>query len=380
MSASDVYRRPELVKVPEGAAAAEDIIEHWAILIADLRDTEPIEASDAEWAQDVLSCWTGVERLRTDLVATALDPGDIEWVEKVVKASGRVLALVGSPGPTLEGWLDDLEALDRSYDDDFLEDPVERARLARELLLALDHAELFQAALARLGVDAPDDASTPMLERCAVKCAEQADLFAAAEPFVRATGEAFRPDLAEHDPDLALTALKYVAVLDALVELQSEAFLDESPPIEPGGAKEFGAAHDGVSELPRLGEPVTSIAAWLAERSRSSDAEERDRYGIAAATSEQTVVLEHEAFVVSLVGAQLLLDLNDGVELTPGAMPRFESEGHEPLVGATDDEIPGEFVFSLGAAQFGVASGLLRVPLKTGEVEISLPTPGKDDN
>ena len=78
-----------------------------------------------------------------------------------------------------------------------------------------------------------------MLEECAKRCAELSGVFAAAEAFVRAAGEALRPDLAEQDPLLALTALKYVAVLDALVELRAGASTAGLPALDPAVAREL---------------------------------------------------------------------------------------------------------------------------------------------
>jgi hypothetical protein len=53
------------------------------------------------------------------------------------------------------------------------------------------------------------------LDRCRAWLAENADLFLAASVHVQAVGQALRPDLAETDYDLALTALKYEFLLDA---------------------------------------------------------------------------------------------------------------------------------------------------------------------
>ncbi len=130
--------------------------------------------------------------------------------------------------------------------------------------------------------------------------------------------------------------------------------------------------------------PTARVISPGARRAGPELAELTKRYALAAATSRDDVVYEHEAFTLTLLDDVLVLNLARDADLTPGAHPSIELVGLGDWSCIEDEEIPGQYVFPLGGENprslpvklFPVE---LRVPLTTGEVTIPLVFVRDDD-
>jgi hypothetical protein len=196
-----------------------DIVKYW--LDRASLALEPLEESEdlgPRSAYDLLAAWTGVDRFSTCLpenqsrLAATLDEACRSRADELVELARSV--------PDPEGWL----AEAREYEQSYLEgegDSEDLATWAWALTNDLDEAELVACALERL--DEPTGAVLhDRLLVCAGWYSQKGSLFLQVVPYLRALGDAVRPDLGDVDPDLELTVWKAVTVLDAYEEALSE--------------------------------------------------------------------------------------------------------------------------------------------------------------
>lgn len=105
---------------------------------------------------------------------------------------------------------------------------------------------------------------------------------------------------------------------------------------------------------------------------RGSDTAPSEALAAAAATTREQVILQDSELTITLLEDALVVDLSSDAELLAGQLPTLETDAHPSLPATTDDEIPGEYRFPLGAEQLDALETRLRVPLTTSEVLIDL--------
>jgi hypothetical protein len=212
-----------------GAGIPDPLIEvdDWLDRLRDLLDAGPETAHEA---YDLLALWGKLRRVRPEML-TQLQAADVlERADSLLSERGRELTTQALTIPNPSAWLEETAQLEAAYEEPAA--PEIRSALAERLLSDLDDADLVLDAARRHGQDSPELAGE--LDRCQEWLAEHADMFLAASVHVQAVGLAMRPDLAEQDYGLAVTALKYVDVLHAAETAEAQLALADVQPLARG--------------------------------------------------------------------------------------------------------------------------------------------------
>ncbi len=197
---------------------------------------------------DLLALWARLQRTRPDLLAQLEGNQELAGAETLLAERDPELARLALTVPDPPTWREETRALEASYEE--LIDPVERSTLAENLLTDLDDAELVLHSARRHGVDDPQ--LDKELQVCRTWLMRHADLFLAASVFVQAVGMTFRPELADEDYDLALTALKYERILDAAEEAEAELAFVGLTPFHPSVIKALAQQYQQKAEKSTL--------------------------------------------------------------------------------------------------------------------------------
>ncbi|MCL6502784.1 MAG: hypothetical protein K6T86_08870 [Pirellulales bacterium] len=187
---------------------------------------------EPELARKLAAAHLRLRRVRPELLENAEAGQVTEGLARWFKQHGpEVAALL--PRLDVSAWQRDAAALDASYEEDW--QPEQRTALAEKLLKELDDAQLVAQACEEAGFE--DAQYGEQLEVCDAWCLMHADLLLAAATHVQAVGLALRPDLLDVDAQLALSAVKYEAILDAAVEMEQTLGLrcapEEAEAIQP---------------------------------------------------------------------------------------------------------------------------------------------------
>lgn len=269
------YLRPVLSATRRNIPDPSSEVECWIDALAELvEDTG--QRGVCHRAYDLLATLGRLERARPELVGASDVDGVRAKAEALLAAEGPELAREALKVPNTRAWLEEAVRLDGSYDEAW--DPVARAHLAETVLLDLDDADLMLWQAERLGV--ADAELAIELDRCAYWVQTHADCFLAAGVRVQAIGQTLRPDLREAEPDLAMTAEKFVHVLDAIEIAEDELSFRTVAPLTPAERRELlswsaepfrevspgrGRSVTGPPRLPNWvwspGEPVLAAAA-----------------------------------------------------------------------------------------------------------------------
>ena len=217
------YERPRLAATRKGIPDPVLLVDCRLERLEDLRESAGpvIAAGGSETLGAVLSSWGWCQRVRPELIHEVEGEEILRWAAGVLHAGNAedlstVLTLAAR-----KTWMEDVKALESSYEDPL--EPTQRSAWAEGLLTQLDDAELLACAAESRGVS--DDRLADWLAECSSWVAANADCFLACGTWVQAMGQTFRPDLyslSEHDAAWALTAEKYVRVLDALEDAEAD--------------------------------------------------------------------------------------------------------------------------------------------------------------
>lgn len=193
------------------------------------------EAESKTSCFDTVALYGRLSRVRPSLLkATGLLE---EWAKACQGVAGRLLELADyalselNPG----GWLEEAQELADACDDGA--DSSELSEWAESLLTDLDDAELIIWAAERAGIaEERCNQVVDELRKCFQWLTDNRDRFFAAGVFIQAIAQTLRPDLEESDPDLALSTIKYILLLDALEEAEQILFVPkaEAVPVQPG--------------------------------------------------------------------------------------------------------------------------------------------------
>lgn len=160
-------------------------------------------------------------RQLVDELAQRLNRQGADWIKGALKV------------PNPPAWLNDVDMLEESSD--ALAPPLAHVEAACNLVEDLDDVDLVYWFARNIGVR--DQRLERELEECHFRLAVQPDTFLPASVYVQAVGELLRPDLAEFDPELAVTAQKFIVLLDAFVAAEQSVTLADQPRLPPGVLK-----------------------------------------------------------------------------------------------------------------------------------------------
>jgi hypothetical protein len=197
---------------------------------------------------DLLALWAWLERLRPEFLVQQGAEAEAAAAAQAVREGGEELAREALTMPNPAAWLQEARDLEAAYDE--AADPVVRSTLAERLLTDLDDAELVAYAAERCGLT--DAGLEQELTRCRAWLADHADLFLAASVHVQAVGQALRPELAELDYGLALTALKYEQLLNAAEAAEAALATERLSPLPRQVVAEAVKRFRQEREAPRL--------------------------------------------------------------------------------------------------------------------------------
>lgn len=210
------YRRPDLAAVRHGHLHWQEEVREW-LDQADDWLAGRATGTDGERAHDLVALHGKLTRLDPALLGPLDDCDTHRHLASAIEAGGRELIEQAVAAIDLDGWREELAALDQAVDSADA-DAAEVVRWAAELLDELDDAELICWAGQRSGAEpaGPRDA----LDGCVREVVRRGSVLLHAGVFVQALGWAIRPDLPAADPDLADTARKLVYLLDLLEEVE----------------------------------------------------------------------------------------------------------------------------------------------------------------
>ncbi|HIQ22816.1 MAG TPA: hypothetical protein EYH34_16445 [Planctomycetes bacterium] len=220
MTEENRYVRPELAGGSGGLIDPLLLVDTWLDELEELRQTAARQEGrpPADDLFDLLAAWARLQRVRPELIARLEGRDTVAWAEArladLSAAQLRSAAAVFDPAT----WFREARRFEQSYEE-WIE-ATDQAYWAQCILADLDDAELVLSTLEDR--DLADDARADKVAECCAWVVDHADLFLAAGAWVQAVGETIRPDLLDFHPGLAITAEKFVAILDELEASQRE--------------------------------------------------------------------------------------------------------------------------------------------------------------
>jgi hypothetical protein len=228
------YIFPDLTATRGGIPDPLVEVDCWLSQLQDVLDAGPETADEA---YDLLALWAKLRRARPELIEQLEGMQVLAQADATLAARGSDLASQALTVPTPRMWLLAVQALDQAFEDVGLAEA--RSTLTEGLLTDLDDATLALYAARRHGID--DRELESELEPCLDWLAENAGLFLPAAVHVQAMGMSLRPDLAEFDYGLAVTALKYVDILYATKAAEEELSLSHVQQLDASQARRLAA-------------------------------------------------------------------------------------------------------------------------------------------
>lgn len=255
------FMRTSLKATQHGIPEPQILVERWAddlecVLARWSSDPEPLDY------YDLLAATGRLTRSRQDLVRDADAERELVQARNILEQHGPLVVERACSVPNVNGWMEHVAELESSFDE--MIDPVARNLLAEQVLM--DDAELVAYAARRQGlVDAELEQE---LLKARVRVLHDASLFLPAGVFVQAVGMTLRPQIEEEDYDLAATALKFEAILDAAEQAEAELKFVDAKLWVPGAVqalarkyRETVAGPRAVAVLPI----VVQYRRWLGE-------------------------------------------------------------------------------------------------------------------
>ena len=203
------------------------LVDSWLEQLDDLKDFVVGNAANRnELHYDLLALWGRLRRVRPALIDRLGGAAVLAWAESVVKQLPANDLRAALSVADMKAWTGEAEKLDAAGEE-WIE-AADRAAWTEAVLSDLDDADLALClAEEREIVDAE------LFQGLATGNAwvsDHAELFLSAAVWLQAVGQAMRPDLAEYDVGLALTAEKFVRLLDAAEDAEAEgAYADVEP-------------------------------------------------------------------------------------------------------------------------------------------------------
>jgi len=228
---SEPYIRHNLAATRDGIPDAAAEVACWLDRLEDaLRDAGPEVTADApgpQEAYDWLALAAKLNRVRPELIEECGGAEELPRAWAMLDGHGAELARRAQSVLNPDAWLEAAERFETWLDES--PDVAAETERAVDLLEDLDEGELVLAAARRFGVADAD--VEPGVERCVDWLCQHADAFLAASVYVQAVGLAMRPDLESEDYDLAATALKFAALLDAAEAAEADLTLAHVQPL-----------------------------------------------------------------------------------------------------------------------------------------------------
>lgn len=237
MKSADRYYRCGLRATREGRMDPRPLVRQWREQLRDgLRGGRG--SGSAQDLATLLIGWARLRRVRPELLAEAEAIVVLEQAERLGDAAGLEMLQRVVGQADLSGWMNVARRLSASYEEE--PDTQLQERLSKQLIADLDTAELVTFAAGYFSGGRLGRASRRDLDEYVSWVHEQAADFLPAIMEVQTVGAAIRPDLPEFDPELALTAEKYIWLLDDAEDAEAEFAMEHvGALITPGALREF---------------------------------------------------------------------------------------------------------------------------------------------
>lgn len=220
------YIRQNLWATQSGAVDPQAELEAW---VSETRDL--LDATDAVQPEprcfNLIANYGRFRRLRTEL----LNEQDLKQVKRELEGylstQSEEWTNLALQVPNPLAWLSDVEAYEQN--DDQPENPLVDSEIACNLIEDLDAVDLvcWFARTRGLGSEPLEQE----LEQCHFRLAMQPGTFLPASVYVQAVGQLLRPDLPDFDRELALTARKFIVLLDSFLASERDIALVDQPPL-----------------------------------------------------------------------------------------------------------------------------------------------------
>lgn len=259
------YVFPELSATRRGIPDPLVEVDAWLGGLRDVLDTA-LEAPDD--ALDLVALEARLRRVRPALIEELNGRATRARAAAVLAERGADLVARALAIADPQRWLEQTAALVEAFEE--VGSAEQRSDLAERLLTDLDDAELVLYAARRRGF--PDADLESRWEPCRQWLAEHAELFLPAAVHVQAVGMSLRPELAEFDYGLAVTALKYLDVLRATKAAEEELALAQVQQLDASVAKHLAARSrdEGQRTAAARAAFLSAVAVALRDRLRQA--------------------------------------------------------------------------------------------------------------
>ncbi len=225
---SSPYLRPTLAATRDNILEPLAVVEQW---FAPLRlEAGQLSPQDA---YNRMAAWAKIRRVREKLINETNHLRLWEAVSQQIESSNTHLIQSALPVPDMRAWLNQANLL--LQDDESPATSEQETEAVIELLSKLDDADCFVWAAAKAGQQSR--ALRDDLTDCKRWLETNPECFLPASVYIQSVAAALEPNLPGIDFDLAMTADKYVILLDALEEAETFFSVDEAQPF-PKGALE----------------------------------------------------------------------------------------------------------------------------------------------
>lgn len=236
MTTDNRYLRPSLTATLRGVPDPLLLVDSWLWELEDLKRSVAENAANCdELHYDLVSLRERLRRVRPDLLDQLAAAETIAWADAATSRLRTEDLQAAMKVCDLDSWVGDAEKLGLSAED-WME-PSDRAAWAEAVLTDLDDADLVLCLAERKEVF--DDRLADRLASCNAWVADHAELFLPAGVWVQAVGQTIRPDLPEQDVGLAVTAEKFVNLLDTLEDAEADGDYRNIRPFDSSLAKQL---------------------------------------------------------------------------------------------------------------------------------------------
>lgn len=256
MQITDRYLRDGLTATREGRAHPDSLVVGWVDSLQRALAATPSAGSAADDATMLID-WARLRRVRPELLPVVAE-SLLAQAERIGDALGVQALREAVAGVEPGGWLERARQLSASYDQ--MPDAPAQEHMAKTLIEGLDEAELLFYAAAYFSRGRLESYPNHPLEPCREWLRQNvADFLPAAED-AQTAGAAIRPDLPEWDPMLAMTAEKFIWLLDDAEDAEAEYTAIGGPLFDAAALRALVA-----QEPDAAARSATATSTWLPE-------------------------------------------------------------------------------------------------------------------
>lgn len=214
-----LYERAALGPFHESQPTPAQYVRETVIMVCGYLEENESDPDSNESSFDLITGWAKINRFKPEFLQEKEIAGKVAKIDGYVRRHKDVLCPLAASFPDPGAWSDDAQLALFHFDSGNMGSPWEEEYLWRATFNELDNMELLEYALMELGFE--DPSYSEELKPCIEWFSQNIGPFLAIEGYGRTAAAAIRPDLVECSPELALTAEKFVLLLDEIEEAAS---------------------------------------------------------------------------------------------------------------------------------------------------------------